>query len=660
MTIAFAPPPLLVATERPARNEGAIEHAVVGIQAAIMPRLARFRARALARVVAPANAREARLRALSDDELRGEVTTVRRDLAGRDDFELAAVAASFALVREASRRVLGLRHHDVQLIGAHALLKGMIAEMDTGEGKTLTATLAAVTAALAGIPVHIVTVNDYLAARDAETLAPLYAFFGLTVGVVVHGLEPPARRAAYRRQITYCTNKELTFDYLRDRVALGQRRSRIARKLHGLDAPEADRDEPLIPGLHFAIVDEADSVLVDEARTPLILSREARSQQEARVLEQGLAVARALEAGPHYLLLADERQIVLHAGGITEIERLTRPLGGPWLSRVQREETIRQALTALLLMNRDEQYIVRDGKVQIVDEYTGRIMADRFWTEGLHQLVELKEGCELSGKRLTLARMTYQRFFRRYRRLAGMTGTAEEIASELWRVYRLAVARVPTHRPSRRALGTDRVFRTGADKWAAITRETAALVARGVPVLIGTRSVAGSLEASACLESAGIEHVVLNAAQDKAEAEIVAAAGHPGRVTVATNMAGRGTDIKLAEGVSARGGLHVIMSERHDASRIDRQLAGRCARQGEPGAFRAFLSLDDPLFAALPLRFIRPITALGMRLFGQAVGRFALRQAQLHAERIHARIRRELLKHDETIDHALAFTGHSE
>jgi preprotein translocase subunit SecA len=477
----------------------------------------------------------------------------------------------------------------------------------------------------------------------------------------VHGLDPATRRRAYACDVTYCTNKELTFDYLRDRVAPDRRNGDVARKLGGIGRPASGAEAPLLRGLHFALVDEADSVLVDEARTPLILSREANSEAEARLLEQALELARALKPqGVHYRIYEDLRQIELTAEGLREVEAFARPLGGPWLSRIQREETVSQALTALFLMRRDEHYIVRDGKVQIVDEYTGRVMADRFWSEGLHQLIELKEGCDLSGKRLTLARMTYQRFFRRYKRLAGMTGTGAEIAGELWRVYRLRVARVPTHRPSRRVMAPDRVFVRNDDKWRAITAETAALVARGLPVLIGTRSVAASLEASAHLTAAGIAHMVLNAAQDSAEAEIVAQAGGAGRVTVATNMAGRGTDIKLTREVSARGGLHVIMSERHDSVRIDRQLAGRCARQGEPGRFCAVLSLEDPLFACFPLPLSRSLATIGMRLAGEAVGRYAMRTAQRHAERINARIRGQLLKHDETIDHALAFTGKPE
>jgi preprotein translocase subunit SecA len=536
----------------------------------------------------------------------------------------------------------------------------MIAEMDPGEGKTLTATLAATTMALAGHPVHVVTVNDYLAQRDAELMSELYRFFGLTVGTVVHGVDPNARRAAYRCNITYCTNKELAFDYLKDRIVMGQRRGDMHLKLGALTGSNVNGESLLLRGLHFAIVDEADSVLIDEARTPLILSRDAKSEAETRLYDIAVNTARGLVEGRDFLLQMDERRISLTAAGVKRIESETAAYGGPWRSRVHREDLCVQALTALHLMRRDEEYLVRDGKVQIVDEYTGRIMADRFWSDGLHQMVELKEACALSGRRLTLARMTYQRFFRRYRQLSGMTGTAKEVAGEMWRTYRLAVARIPNNRPSRRVTVPDFVVDNAAEKWNLITAEARRLSEAGIPVLIGTRSVIASQEMSAHLERAGVAHVVLNAAQDSAEAAIVAEAGKAGRVTVATNLAGRGTDIHVADDICERGGLHVIMSERHDAGRIDRQLAGRCARQGDPGMFRAILSLSDPLLAASGMWFSRAVARLLTPHFGMPIGRWALRRAQQNAEKVHARIRRELLSSDESLDHVLAFSGKSE
>jgi preprotein translocase subunit SecA len=403
-------------------------------------------------------------------------------------------------------------------------------------------------------------------------------------------------------------------------------------------------------------VDEADSIFVDEARTPLILSREANSDAESTLYRQAVELARGMEPGLHYQLDSAERRIDLTPKGDERLSALAKTLGGAWLSRAQREDLCGQALTALHLMNRDEHYIIRDGKVQIVDEYTGRVMADRFWSEGLHQMVEVKEDCTVSGKRVTLARMTYQRFFRRYRVLSGMTGTGQEVAGEMWRVYRLAVARIPTHKPPRRIVFTDFVARTAADKWRIIAERCRILKARGIPVLVGTRSVAASNALSAELAARDIEHVILNAAQDAAEAEIVAKAGEPGQITVATNIAGRGTDIEIVDSVAKAGGLHVIMSERHEARRIDRQLEGRCARQGQPGVFRAILSLEDPLFAESGL----PVTTLIARLGGQRIRRWASRRAQRKAEQLHARMRRDLLRNDESLDHALAISGKAE
>jgi preprotein translocase subunit SecA len=626
----------------------------------LVPRFARMRRLRLQRIVAAVHRHDAQLRALDDAALRVQAARLREILREHAELDLERTARGFALVREASARILGLRHHDVQLIGAYALILGMIAEMETGEGKTLTATLTATTMALAGHPVHVVTVNDYLVERDAAKLSPLYAFFGLTVGTVVQGRDPGSRRAAYACDVTYCTNKELAFDYLKDRLAMGQRRGALHLKLGALTDRGAETDRLLMRGLHFAIVDEADSALIDEARTPLILSRDVNSEAEVALYDRAVQVARELEPDRDYLLQVDERRVMLTSAGLTRIEDKTTDIGGPWRSRIHREHLCGQALTALHLMNRDEHYLVRDGKVQIIDEYTGRTMADRFWSDGLHQMVEIKEGCKVSGRRLTLARMTYQRFFRRYRRLSGMTGTAQEVAGELWRVYRLAVTRIPTHRAPRRRVLRDHVAPSVAAKWQMIAAATAELVARGVPVLIGTRSVAASHDMSAQLSAAGIPHVVLNAAQDQAEAQIVAAAGKPGRVTVATNLAGRGTDIALAEGVAARGGLHVIMSERHEAGRIDRQLAGRCARQGDPGEFRAIVSLDDPLLAASGMSFTHALAVALTPLFGSPIGRWAIRRAQRKAERLHARMRRELLRNDESIDHVLAFSGKAE
>ncbi len=575
------------------------------------------------------------------------------------------VARAFALVREVAGRTLGERHFDVQLVGGRVLLEGMVAEMQTGEGKTLTATLAACTAALAGIPVHIVTVNDYLARRDAEWMGPIYRALGLTVGVVVHGLEHAARRAAYGSDVTYVTNKEVAFDYLRDRLAIGPRMSRTLLQLERLAGDHTRAEKLVLRGLHYAIVDEADSVLVDEARTPLIISGGggSPSDNERRVYSTALALAQRLRAGHHFLIDERDRAVRLIEPGVLQLEELARPLGGVWTGRRRREELVTKALTALHLFHRDKYYIVRDDKVHIIDEFTGRLMSDRKWEHGLHQLIEVKENCPVTAPHDALARISYQRFFRRYLRLAGMTGTARETAAELWSVYELPVVTVPTNRPLRRSRYPDRVYPTADAKWGAVVDEIAALHREGRPVLVGTRSVAASEHLSGLLGADELPHRVLNARQDAEEADIVARAGELGRITVATNMAGRGTDIRLARGVVELGGLHVLATERHEAGRIDRQLFGRCGRQGDPGSYEAFVSLEDEIVTVYAGRIERWLASLASRTSGRTgdwLAALVVRRAQRAAERVHSRMRRDLLKHDEQLETTLAFAGRAE
>ena len=653
------PRPIFFA-ERAARRDTALDRAMVALQARMLTPFARLRARRLGRIAAAVKRHAAGLKALDDAALRARAQEVRAALRRSPEPRFADVALCFAIIREAAGRVLGKPHFDVQLIGGYALLRGMVAEMATGEGKTLTVTLAAITAAFSGVPVHVVTVNDYLAQRDVETLRPLYAFFGVSTGSVVQGMTPDQRRSAYGCDVAYCTNKELAFDYLRDILALGNRRSHLRFKVGTLTGMDRAASGVVLRGLHFAIVDEADSVLVDEARTPLILSQKALADEQAELFAQALEIAGKLRQQVDYLSFATERRVALTPRAVERLRELGATLGGPWRNPVVREELIIQALTAIHLMRRDEHYIVRDGKVEIVDEYTGRVMPDRFWTDGLHQMIELKEGCAMSGTRVTLARMTYQRFFRRYRRLSGLTGTAREIGAELWCVYRLVVAQIPLNRPSRRRVSDGMVVADIETKWRLIAAKAGSLSARGAPVLIGTRSVATSNQASAYLTAAGLPHVVLNAAQDKTEADIIAGAGQSGRITVATNMAGRGTDIHLSDQAKAGGGLHVIMSEAHDSRRIDRQLAGRSARQGEPGAFVPILSLRDSLLETMLSPFAATCLRIGYGLYGARFGRWAMRRAQRKAERLHARMRDSLLRSDEILDSALAFSGNSE
>jgi preprotein translocase subunit SecA len=600
----------------------------------------------------------AKLEAMNDRAIEGFAQELRRELR-RVKFTGDAVARSFALVREVANRTIGLRHYDVQLLGGFAMLKGMVAEMETGEGKTLTATLPACTAAMAGIPVHIITVNDYLAQRDAETMGPIYRALGLTVDHVIHGKSPEDRRSAYLSDVTYCTNKEAAFDYLRDRLVLGSDPSNLRLKIERLYGETSRTNRLVMRGLHFAIVDEADSILIDEARTPLIISSESDPADEEKLARQALKLVETLDEQRDYSILLDERRIELTDAGKQRLAQLAESADGVWLGRIRREHAAAQALAAKHLFRRDDHYLVRDGKIEIIDEYTGRVMTDRSWGEGLHQLIEVKEGCMATPRKDPLARMTYQRFFRRYQRLSGMTGTARETAGELWSVYRLPVVTVPPNKPLRRTRRRDRICRTIDDKWTAIAARAKDLAERGQPVLLGTRSVAASEAASRQFDKAGLPHVVLNAAQDRHEAEVIAEAGQRGRVTIATNMAGRGVDIELDGGVAELGGLCVLMSERHDAGRIDRQLLGRSGRHGEPGSAEAILSLEDPLLEYSPGRLLLAIARIPGWI-GQWAARAAFDRAQSNAERKHSRMRRELVKLDQRLGNLLAFSGRNE
>jgi preprotein translocase subunit SecA len=609
--------------------------------------------RSLARIV-PAVARaESALAELADEALRARADALRARLRREGFDELALAAEAFALVRETAARAVGLRHFDVQLVGGWAMLNGMLAEMETGEGKTLTATLAAATAALAGRAVHVITVNDYLAERDARWMRPVYEALGISVGCVRQGMDPGARRAAYRCEVAYCCNKEITFDYLRDRRVLGGRPRAIAMKMDALGG-SGTAPRLLLRGLQFAIVDEADSVLVDEARTPLILSAEADHSQQEALHAQALELARRL-GEEHYRL--GDTGVEITPPGLERLAELGDAMHGVWRGPRRREQMVRQALSALHAFQRDKHYLVREGKVVIIDENTGRLMPDRSWEQGLHQLIEMKEGCEITGRRETLARISYQRFFRRYLHLAGMTGTASEVAGELWAVYRLRVAAVPTNRPGRRVRGRDRVYGRSAQKWRAVVAAIEAQRADSRPVLVGTRSVAASEILAGQLDEAGIPYRLLNARQDKDEAEIISEAGQPGRITVATNMAGRGTDIKLGPGVAERGGLHVIATELNDSGRIDRQLFGRCARQGDAGSCQAILAIEEDLVATfLPAAArLRALPRLPLWL-----GRLVFRTAQWRAERAYSRARRDLLDLDDYLGDILAFSGRGE
>lgn len=566
---------------------------------------------------------------------------------------------SFAIVREAAGRTLGMRHFDSQLLGALAMFHGNIAEMQTGEGKTLTATLSAATAAMAGIPVHVVTVNDYLTARDAEEMRPVYERLGLSLGVIIHGLSPQERRQIYAQDVVYCTNKELVFDFLKDSIQIQGRSHRLNLHAERLKDNQSMLDNIMMQGLHFAIVDEADSVLLDEARTPLIISGEEIEQKDQKaVFIQAMDIAAQLTLNRHYKVITREHRVEFTPSGEEYVLELTNGLGPYWVGRVRCLELVHKALTATHVFKKDKQYIIDEGSIVIIDEHTGRMMADRTWEQGLHQLIEIKEGCDLSNPRETLAKISFQNFFRFYHHLGGMTGTAKEVTKELWYVYELPVVKIPTHKKSLRQHLGSVVYKTEQEKWHAVADRIQYFHQQGRPILVGTHSVSASQILSDLLIELGVDHQLLNAKMDKLEADIVAHAGTAGTVTIATNMAGRGTDIKLPDDVERNGGLHVILTELHDASRIDRQLAGRCARQGDKGSFEVLLSLDDVILSENGAKVLGTIMNLplpfGLRNWLTIQ---LMRFAQVRLEQEHAKLRAELLKADEKQRELLSFTS---
>lgn len=601
------------------------------------------------------NALEPSLQVLDDLALKEALWRAGKKMQ-KSGFSDSLLAEAFAIVREGSRRILHMRHHDVQLLAGRALLQGKIAELATGEGKTLVATLAACAAAASGASVHVVTVNDYLAVRDAEHNAKLFDYFDVTLGVVKQDMPIPDRAGQYKCRIVYVSNKELTFDYLKDRIAVGAM-LHVHHKLQVLQKGSSAVNS-ILQGLHVAIVDEADSVFIDEARTPLIISETLPDDLGEEVYKQAVELARRLKKEVDYEVGKD-RDIWLTEGGLTTVRDCAETWSGIWKSSLWRKELIQKALSAQYLFNRDEHYIISEGKVQIVDEFTGRVMPDRTWERGLHQMIEAKEGCEITGQRKTLSQITYQRFFRRYLLLAGMTGTAKEVDAELKRVYDLSVVRIATHKPSRRIRLQDRVFRSSEERWREVSKRAREIAAEGRSVLVGTRSVEASEILGKLLQEQGVDHAVLNARQDKTEADAVAQAGQPGRITVATNMAGRGTDIKLMSEVREKGGLHVILTEFHESARIDRQLFGRCARQGDPGSVEAIVSLQDELFQ----RYV-PFLSNNFAHFWTGNGRYnaklfrlLVRYAQAKAERHNRNIRLDTIKRDRKWLRALGFVG---
>ncbi len=577
--------------------------------------------------------------------------TLRLELA-RHGLRPATMARCFALVSLAARQQLGHRPFDAQLIAARAVVENRLAEMATGEGKTLATAVAAATAALAGMPVHVITVNDYLVARDAELLRPLYAALGLRVGAVVQADGSAQRGLAYGCDITYVTAKELVFDYLRDSLAGGPDRS---------DAKAAGL---LLRGLCMAIIDEADAILIDDARVPLILSQPGDMAAAHDHAAQALRYSRTLRQGRDFTLAPETQSALLTAQGQQRLARAAASLAGAsaapaWRNRFHREHSVCTALAALHLYACDRHYLVRDGKVAIIDEATGRVAEGRAWSNGLQQLIEIKEGCPPTPALATVAQITYQRFFARYFRLGGLSGTLCEARAELLSTYGLSVRRIALRRPCRRRIDATRLFPDHPTLWAAVTDRVAALHRRGVPVLVATDSVAETQTLAGALAQHGLPHAVLHARCDRDEAQLVAQAGQRGAITVTTNMAGRGTDIVLGEGVAALGGLHVICCQLNSARRIDRQLAGRAARQGDPGSVQTWLSLQTPLLARFWPTAMRPVLRRCSGALPSWTVRLLARVPQRFEEQRLREQRERLIRHDIRMERELAFGGRS-
>ncbi len=578
------------------------------------------------------NALEPEMQKLSDASLAGKTLEFRQRLENGETLELLLPEA-FAAVREASVRTTGMRHFDVQLLGGVTLHEGKIAEMKTGEGKTLVATLPVYLNALEGKGVHLVTVNDYLAKRDSEWMGKIYNFMGLSVGLITHGLDFDERKAAYAADITYGTNNEFGFDYLRDNMVI------YAEQM--VQRP-----------MNYAIVDEVDSILIDEARTPLIISGPGEKSTDLYfVLAK---VVPKLREGEDYTVDEKLHTVAPTEAGVAKAERALNVKNLYENENMELSHHFNQALRAHALMHRDKDYVVKDGEVIIVDEFTGRLMFGRRYSDGLHQAIEAKEGVKIERESQTLATITFQNYFRMYKKLAGMTGTAKTEEQEFRKIYSLDVIVIPTHRPMVRVDYPDVIYKTKRGKYKAAVAEIAALHAKGQPVLVGTTSIAQSEDLSAMLKRQGVPHNVLNAKFHEMEAQIISQAGQPSAVTIATNMAGRGTDIVLGEGVPDLGGLHIVGTERHESRRIDNQLRGRSGRQGDPGSTRFYLSLEDDLMRLFGADNIASLMdKLGMEEdepIEHALISRSIEQAQKKVEAQHFNTRKHVLEYDDVMN----------
>jgi preprotein translocase subunit SecA len=596
------------------------------------------------------NGWEENRKALSDPQLRKEFLSLIYRAKSGESLE-ALLPECYSLVREAGRRKMNMRHYDVQIFGGVCLYHGCIAEMQTGEGKTLTATLPLVLHSMLGKGAHLATVNDYLAHRDADWMRPLFDALGLKVGIVLTDHNQDQRRQAYGSDVTYGTAKEFGFDFLRDRLLM-RAQGRNVNDFLGAGSNErwsSAGEQPVQRGMHFALVDEADSILIDEARTPLIIGSLGDEAREAVIASFRWASEHvsAFVYQEDYTLEEDSRKVELTSKGRQHVRALPRPDQIRTVALVDLYEYIERAIRVLRDYHLDRQYVVRDGEIVIVDEFTGRLAEGRKWRDGIHQAVEASAGVEVSVPTGQAARITVQDLFLRYKYLAGMTGTAATSAGELRKIYRTPVLQVPTNRPPQRKKLPDIVCKDMMEKFERIVQEVHEVHSIGRPVLIGTRSIDKSNILASMLRQQGMKVQILNANEIEREAEIVALAGEQGQITVATNMAGRGTDVKLRDEVRAIGGMMVICTELHDAARIDRQLIGRCGRQGDPGTYRQYLAMDDEILRnGFGLKHSEKYKLMGEQ------GRYSdsmaslFRKAQRKVERKHFRDRMALLYHE--------------
>lgn len=617
----------------------------------IIPGVAQWKINGWIKQLVAVNRLESNRRELSDIQIKKEARSLQyRVRSGESPLDLLPEA--YSLVREAGRRTMNMRHYDVQILGGIALANGCIAEMQTGEGKTLTATLPLFAHSLIGKGAHLATVNDYLAQRDAEWMMPLFRTLGCSVGIVLSPDQQDERRKAYNCDITYGTAKEFGFDFLRDRLLL-RAAGRLADGFLGSGSEQRwsnAGDSPVQRGMHFSLVDEADSILIDEARTPLIIGSLGDTAREIIIAMYGWAAENAEHfiEDDHYEVDPTTRAVELNARGRQLVRSLPRNDEMQLAPLIDLYEYTERAIRVARDYHLEQQYIVRDEEIVIVDEFTGRLAEGRKWRDGIHQAVEAKEKLEVSVPTGQAARVTVQELFLRYEHLAGMTGTAATSAKELRRIYRTPVVQVPTNRPPQRVKLSDEVYGTMLEKFQAIVTNVKEAHDMGRPVLIGTRSIDKSNILAAMLRKEGYKVEVLNANEIAREAEIVSQAGLRGQITVATNMAGRGTDIKLKDDIKKLGGMFVVCTELHDAARIDRQLIGRCGRQGDPGTYRQYMSLDDDILKnAYGLKRFEKFRTIGAKAKG-ALPRYAstFKRAQRKVERKHFRDRMALMYHE--------------